>query len=65
MPDVPMLEQFEKAAIDCQSVTLLEASSRVNQIKRIAHEAAGQFRRIATIELDGQDVVVTFVQSAV
>jgi hypothetical protein len=44
-------------------VTFQDASSRADEIKLLAFEMAGQFRRLVTIEVDG-DVVVSFFVSA-
>jgi hypothetical protein len=45
-------------------VTFQDASSRADEIKLLAFEMAGQFRRLVTIEVDGGDVVVSFFVSA-
>jgi hypothetical protein len=59
-----MREQIEDAAIDCGSVTFGGASARTNSIKREAYEVAGQFRRAVTVEVSGNDVIVSFTLAA-
>ena len=59
-----MRQKLEDAAIDCRSVTLPGTAIYVNQIKRIAYEVAEQFRRMATIKVAGNDVVVSFMMWA-
>jgi hypothetical protein len=58
-------QQLEEAAIDCKSMTFHGASARVDQIKRVASEVAGQFRWTAMIEISGSEVVVSFFLSPV
>jgi hypothetical protein len=60
---VPMRQQLEDAAIDCRSVTIPGGADRTEQIKRVAFEVAGQFRRTVAIEINGSDVVVSFFLS--
>jgi hypothetical protein len=54
-------QQLEDAAIDCRSVTIRGGSDRTEQIKRVAFAVAGQLRRMATIEINGRDLVVSFI----
>jgi hypothetical protein len=61
---VPMRQQLEEAAIDCRSVTFHNGASRTQEIKRVAFEVGGQFRRTVTIEINSRDVVVSFILSA-
>ena len=59
-PTIPLREQIEDAAIDCKSLTIVGASAQVTAIQRVALEVAGQFRRVATVEVSGNDVTVSF-----
>jgi hypothetical protein len=61
---VPLRQQLEEAAIDCRSVTFHNGASRTQEIKRVAFEVGGQFRRAAMIEVNSRDVVVSFILSA-
>src|SRR6266536_3288434 len=58
-----MREKFADATIDCRSLTFAGASKQANQIRRHALEAAKEFRRHATIEVNCSDVVVTFTMA--
>jgi hypothetical protein len=60
---VSVRRQLQEAAIDCKSMTFHGASARVDQIKRVAFEVAGQFRRTVMIEINGSEVVVSFFLS--
>jgi hypothetical protein len=57
---LPLRDQIEDAAIDCKSLTIAGASNQITSIKRAAHVVAGQFRRVATVEVNGKDVTVSF-----
>ena len=55
-----MREELADAAIDCRSVTFPGAIRQADQIRRLALEAAKEFRRQATVEVKRLDVVVNF-----
>ena len=55
-----MREKLADAAIDCRSATFPGAIGQADQIRRLAVEAAREFRRQATVEIKHFDVVVTF-----
>ena len=61
---LPLRRQLEEAAIDCKSVTIRNGANRIAQIKRVAFAMAGQFRRTVTVEINGRDVVASFIRSA-
>jgi hypothetical protein len=64
-PIIPIREQLEDAAIDCKSIKFAGASDRLTPIKRVAHEVAGELRRVVTVEVSGKDVIVSFMLAAV
>jgi hypothetical protein len=57
-------QQLEEAAIDCRSVTFHNGASRTQQIKRVAFAVADKFGRTVAVEINGGDVVVSFILSA-
>jgi hypothetical protein len=62
---LPLRQQLEEAANDCKSVvTIRNGADRTEQINRVAFTVAREFRRTATIEINGRDVVVSFFLSA-
>jgi hypothetical protein len=61
---IPMREQIEDAAIDCGSVTFAGALALETSIKREAYEIAGQMRRVVTVEVSENDVIVSFTLAA-
>jgi hypothetical protein len=61
---LPLRQQLEEAAIDCEPVTFHNGASRTQEIKRVAFEVAGQLRRTVTIDVNGRDLVVSFISSA-
>ena len=64
MSDSPRLRRLQDAAVDCRSVTFPGAAGQITLIRRLAFQVAGEFRRMVTVEVRGQDVTVAFSLSA-